>query len=80
MEPELITQQLYGGDVAVAAAVITQMTSLSGLLEFSLTPSLGRLSDVVGRRPFFIVCPALVALSNGPVALACVREASLCTE
>ena len=68
VEPEVITS-LYQGDVASAATAITSMSALAGLLEFALNPSMGSLSDVVGRRPFFVFGPIAVAVSNGLVAL-----------
>ena len=66
-EPDLI-QRLHGGDVARAATAIAAVSGASGLLEFLLNPTLGKLSDSIGRRPFFVWGPALVAASNLAVA------------
>ena len=68
VEPEIITK-LYKGNLASAATAITSMSALAGLLEFALNPSMGSMSDVIGRRPFFIFGPLIVAVSNALVAL-----------
>ena len=41
---------------------------MSGLLEFCLNPTFGKLSDRIGRRPFFLVGPAYVFLGNAVLA------------
>ena len=42
---------------------------MSGLLEFCLNPTFGKLSDRIGRRPFFLVGPAYVFLGNAVLAV-----------
>eukprot|EP00942_MAST-04A_sp_MAST-4A-sp1_P003841 g3841.t1 len=62
VEPGVISS--FYSDVAVGATAITTLTALSGFFEFTLNPTLGNLSDVIGRRPFFIYPPAIVAIMN----------------
>jgi len=69
VEPEIITSVIYKGDVARAATAIATVSGLSGALEFALNPTLGSLSDAIGRRPFFVYGPAAVLASNLLVAL-----------
>lgn len=69
VEPELITSVLYKGDVARAATAIATVSGMSGAVEFALNPTLGRLSDAIGRRPFFVYGPLAVLASNLAVAL-----------
>lgn len=77
---ELLAGQL--DQVAVAAQVNTA-ASLVGALEFVLTPSIGALSDRVGRRPLMLAAPAVGLITRAlaawrPTAFALNIERVLC--
>jgi MFS family permease len=49
--------QLLNGDTALANEYLAQWAGGIGLAEFAINPALGRLSDLVGRKPFLLVGP-----------------------
>ena len=53
----------FYSDVVVGATAITTLTALSGFFNL-LKSNTWNLSDVIGRRPFFIYPPAIVAIMN----------------
>ena len=58
VRPEMVMRATKG-DAQRAAQYLAGMTTGASLVEFILTPMLGRLSDTVGRRPFLIAAPAI---------------------
>ena len=57
----------FGGDIAKVAIAMASTTSLSALLEFVLNPTMGTLSDQVGRKFFIALGPAANLLLKGLV-------------
>ncbi len=55
----LLLKDLYGGNVALAAAAAATTSSISGLGELLITPAVGKLSDRFGRRAFFVLGPVV---------------------
>lgn len=51
--------RLCNNDVARATALQNYMSAGAGFMEFLLNPMLGRLSDVIGRKPFLLISPAV---------------------
>ena len=49
--------QLLNGDSALANQYLAQWAGAIGLAEFAVNPALGRLSDLIGRKPFLLVGP-----------------------
>ena len=45
------------GDSALANQYLAQWAGAIGLAEFAVNPALGRLSDLIGRKPFLLVGP-----------------------
>ena len=65
----LLLKNLYGGNVALAAAAAATTSSICGLGELLITPAVGKLSDRYGRRAFFLIGP----LANVAVSLLQIR-------
>jgi MFS family permease len=61
--PEMLLR-VVGRDPSRAAQLLAGMTTGASLLEFLVTPILGRLSDRVGRRPFLLAAPLICALAR----------------
>jgi len=53
-----------GGDVTKTTTAMANMTSAASLMEFLLTPTLGVLSDKVGRRPVLLGSAAVAAVAR----------------
>jgi MFS family permease len=53
----LILKQLCNGDPVKMSGIMTAWAASIGLLEFLLNPTIGRLSDAYGRKPFFLAAP-----------------------
>jgi len=72
-----------GDDIRALSARMTWWTAIAGAMEFLLNPTLGKLSDAVGRKPFFMLSPlasvalkALFVLRPSPLTLG--LEAVVC--
>jgi MFS family permease len=61
--------RLARGNTQLAIQVISNLSSASALLAFLISPALGRLSDIYGRKPFISIFPLLVALTRSATAL-----------
>lgn len=53
----LLLKDLYGGNLALAAAAAATTSSICGMVELLVTPAVGNLSDRFGRRAFFMIGP-----------------------
>lgn len=63
-----LTSKILGGDMAETSRMLALTGGLSGLVEFLLNPTFGKMSDAFGRRPFFLIGPAYVCLGNALLA------------
>merc|ERR1719329_768612 len=61
--PEMILR-ITGGDDKRSAKLLALLTTIASLIEFLVTPLLGRLSDMYGRRPFLVGAPLLCGLAR----------------
>ena len=61
-EPVLVTT-MCGGDASSGMRLLANSSLAAGLMQFALNPTFGTLSDRFGRRKFFLVGPAISALS-----------------
>lgn len=64
-----VAKKLLRGDLAKTSRFLAASAGMSGLVEFLLNPTFGALSDRIGRRPFFLLGPAYVALGNASLAI-----------
>jgi DHA1 family tetracycline resistance protein-like MFS transporter len=55
-------------DVVVAARLLSTATGCMGLFEFLVNPTVGKLTDSFGRKPFMLLGPAVQAIGNLLVA------------
>lgn len=62
-------QTIRPGNLAKAASAVANASAFGGLLEFAFNPTLSRMGDCIGRKPFFLVPPFLVAVSHVLLAL-----------
>ena len=60
---------MCGNDATVAMQLLATSSGVSGLVQWALNPTFGKLSDRYGRRPFFLIGPAWNALGNCLIAL-----------
>eukprot|EP01043_Picozoa_sp_COSAG02_P060911 COSAG02_NODE_8063_length_2726_cov_2.042254_1_plen_392_part_00 len=60
---------LCGGDVSKAMTVLATSSTMGGLLQFVVNPTLGGASDTFGRKKFLAIGPAFNIFSNGFIAL-----------
>lgn len=60
----LLLLETYGGDVARATTAAATMSSLCGVAELLINPMVGRLSDALGRKPFFYLGPLANCLTS----------------
>ena len=65
-----VISQLLRGDIARTSKMLALSSGISGAVEFMLNPTFGKLSDRVGRRPFFLIGPTYVCLGNALLASA----------
>jgi len=49
--------EICGGDAGRAGQILGRLSSMGAGVEFLINPVLGRLSDKIGRRPFFFLGP-----------------------
>eukprot|EP00936_MAST-01D_sp_MAST-1D-sp1_P002760 g2760.t1 len=61
--PALISRA-YNNDMGKTATTMASMTSAASLMEFLLTPTLGALSDKLGRRPVMLASAAVAAVAR----------------
>jgi MFS family permease len=61
--------QLLNGDAAAANQMLSTWAGGVGFAEFCVNPALGRLSDVIGRKPFLLLGPLTNFLLKSLVAL-----------
>ena len=50
-------RDLVGGDYAKVGSYLSTWTGVTALAEFVLNPTIGRLSDTYGRKPFMMLSP-----------------------
>ena len=67
-EPQLVLD-LCNGDVSAGMRLLAASSTCTGLIQFLINPSIGKLSDKFDRKPFFQIGPAFNVLSNGLIAL-----------
>ena len=53
----ILFQELVGGDVVRADRLLAVTMSANAAIEFVLAPTVGRLTDSLGRKPFFLGYP-----------------------
>ena len=64
-----LVNKLYKGDAAAGAQFLSRTAALAGLTEFLLNPSVGRLSDTLGRKRFLMLGASFAAIGNALVAI-----------
>jgi MFS family permease len=67
-EPQIMLD-LCNGDVSRAMTVLATSSTVGGLLQFIVNPTLGGASDTFGRKTFLKIGPAFNILSNGFIAM-----------
>ena len=67
-EPQIMLD-LCNGDVSRAMTVLATSSTVGGLLQFIVNPTLGGASDTFGRKNFLKIGPAFNILSNGFIAM-----------
>ena len=50
-------KEVLGGDFSQVAWYLSTWTSVTAAIEFILNPTLGKLSDAYGRKPFMVLAP-----------------------
>ena len=50
-------KEVLGGDYSQVAWYLSTWTSVTAAIEFCLNPTLGKLSDAYGRKPFMVIAP-----------------------
>ena len=50
-------KEVLGGDYSQVAWYMSTWTSVTAVIEFCLNPTLGKLSDAYGRKPFMVIAP-----------------------
>lgn len=58
--PQLVLDTMKG-DAARSSITLSRWTSWAAVVEFLISPTLGGLSDAIGRKPFLFLSPALNA-------------------
>ena len=53
----VLFRQLVGGDLVQADRLLALTMSANAMIEFCLGPTLGRVTDAIGRRAFFLGYP-----------------------
>lgn len=66
-EPQLV-QQLCGGDAADAARLLGNTAGLIGALGLMVNQAGSKLSDSLGRKVFFLACPATTVVAQALIA------------
>jgi MFS family permease len=51
-------------DVVVAARLLSSATACMGLFEFLVNPTIGKLTDSFGRKPFMLIGPTVQMIAN----------------
>jgi MFS family permease len=59
---------ICGGDATAAMQMLASSSALSGLLQWALNPTFGKLSDIYGRKPFLMIGPSTNCLFNCLIA------------
>ena len=59
-----LVKNLCGGDAAATAVFLSTTSSIAGLTEFILNPTIGRLSDSFGRRRFLLIGCSYAVVGN----------------
>jgi MFS family permease len=67
-EPQLVLN-LCGGDVSAGMRLLAASSTCTGLIQFLINPTIGKLSDTFGRKKFFLVGPAFNVISNALIGL-----------
>ena len=60
---------MCGNDATVAMQMLATSSGISGLVQWLLNPTFGKLSDRYGRRPFFLIGPAWNTVGNFLIAM-----------
>jgi MFS-type transporter involved in bile tolerance (Atg22 family) len=60
---------MCGYDATVAMQLLATSSGISGLVQWLVNPTFGKLSDRYGRRPFFLIGPAWNTVGNFLIAM-----------
>ena len=60
----MLVKDLMGGDAAATAMFLSTTSSMAGMTEFILNPTVGRLSDTFGRRRFLLMGCSYAVVGN----------------
>ena len=60
---------MCGNDATVAMQLLATSSGISGLVQWLVNPTFGKLSDRYGRRPFFLIGPAWNTVGNFLIAM-----------
>jgi len=61
--------QIKKGDAVASARVLGLMSSSAAFIELFINPVFGQLSDMFGRKPFFLIAPVIDAILHTLVAI-----------